>query len=555
VGGWEDYGNAVRPANFDTDHDGLPNWWEIIKGLNVNSAAGDFSDANADLVGDGYTELDRYINWMAAPHVDCTNTVDMDLARLTRGFTNNSPVYTVSNPTNGTVSLLSGGKIAHFTGGSTNQLGSFQFTVTDVRGRSLTNTVGVRVVVSSIAPPSAPTSLSAVAGNAQVSLTWVQSTSAGITQNKVYRSTNGSSGPYNLFATLSATTSYINTGLVNGNTYYYSVTAVNTNGESSLSAYIGATPQLSAPSAPTGLTAAAGNAQVVLNWTASSGATSYRVKRATVSGGPYTSIATNTATSFTNTGLVNGTTYYYVVSAANSGGESANSSQISATPAAGSVPAAPTGLAAIAGNARVTLNWSASSGASSYRIKRATISGGPYSNIATNTTSLTYTNTGLSNGTTYYYVVSAVNTNGESANSSQVSAKPSAGTVTTLQAEAGVYGGGVTIDTNNAGFNGTGFANFPTTGGYLQFGSVNGGIGGAGTLSVRYALGITNSRTGQLVINGATNGITFTTSGAWTTWTNKPISLALGAGTTNVIRFQSNGADLGNVDEITVTAP
>jgi PKD repeat protein len=88
-----------------------------------------------------------------------------------------------------------------------------------------------------------------------------------------------------------------------------------------------------APAAPTGLTANAGDQQVALSWTASSGATSYDVKRSTTSGGPYTVIANDIATtSQTDTGLTNGTTYYYVVSAANSEGESGNSSEVSATP-------------------------------------------------------------------------------------------------------------------------------------------------------------------------------------------------------------------------------
>jgi hypothetical protein len=74
------------------------------------------------------------------------------------------------------------------------------------------------------------------------------------------------------------------------------------------------------PPAPTGLTATAGNNQVALRWSISKGVTSYNVKRATLSGGPYTNIATGvTATSYTDTGVVNGTTYCYLVSAANSG--------------------------------------------------------------------------------------------------------------------------------------------------------------------------------------------------------------------------------------------
>jgi len=91
------------------------------------------------------------------------------------------------------------------------------------------------------------------------------------------------------------------------------------------------------------------------------------------------------------------------------------------------IPSAPTGLMATAGNAQATLSWSAVSGATSYTVKRSTSSGGPYTNVATNVTTPSYTNTGLTNGTTYYYVVSASNSAGQSANSAQVSVTPSGG--------------------------------------------------------------------------------------------------------------------------------
>ena len=87
----------------------------------------------------------------------------------------------------------------------------------------------------------------------------------------------------------------------------------------------------SVPDVPTGLSAAAGGTQVVLSWSASNGATNYNVKFATANGGPYTTIGSTASTSYTNTSLANGTTYYYVVSALNSFGESSNSIQISAT--------------------------------------------------------------------------------------------------------------------------------------------------------------------------------------------------------------------------------
>ncbi|WMT43637.1 cellulose binding domain-containing protein [Paenibacillus sp. D2_2] len=96
----------------------------------------------------------------------------------------------------------------------------------------------------------------------------------------------------------------------------------------------GSTPVV--PAAPTGLTATAGNAQVALSWAASSGATSYTVKQATTSGGPYTNVATNiSTTSYTITGLTNGATYYYVVTATNSAGTSGNSAQVSVIPTGG----------------------------------------------------------------------------------------------------------------------------------------------------------------------------------------------------------------------------
>jgi fibronectin type 3 domain-containing protein len=86
------------------------------------------------------------------------------------------------------------------------------------------------------------------------------------------------------------------------------------------------------PAVPANLAATKGNAKIDLTWSAVNGAKNYNVKRATVNGGPYTTVANVTTPSFTDTGLVNDTTYYYVVSAVNVAGESADSSQASATP-------------------------------------------------------------------------------------------------------------------------------------------------------------------------------------------------------------------------------
>ncbi|MFZ1030600.1 MAG: glycoside hydrolase family 44 protein, partial [Candidatus Acidiferrales bacterium] len=265
----------------------------------------------------------------------------------------------------------------------------------------------------------------ATAGNAQITLSW--SADSGATGYYVKRSTI-TGGPYTQIATQSSTT-YADAGLTNGTKYFYVVAAYNSAGASANSAEASATPTLPPPSAPTGLSAAAGNTQITLTWTASAGATSYHVKRSTTSRAE-TQISAPTANSFTDTGLTNGAKYFYVVSAVNAGGESANSSEVSATPTAPATPPpTPTGLQATPGNTQVALTWNATTGATSYHVKRSTTSGGPFNSTLASPTGTNYTDAAVINGTAYYYVVSAVNATGESANSAQVSATPTAPTV------------------------------------------------------------------------------------------------------------------------------
>ncbi|MFN7920008.1 MAG: DUF4082 domain-containing protein [Bryobacteraceae bacterium] len=253
-----------------------------------------------------------------------------------------------------------------------------------------------------------------------MALSWTGA--AGASTYNVKRSTaNG--GPYSTINT-TANTAFNDTSVSNGTTYYYVITASGSPGESANSNQASATPQVAAPSAPQGLTATRGNGVVSLAWTNAAGAATYNVKRSTANGGPY-GLVTNTAgTSFNDTGLTNGVTYYYVVTAQNGGGESGNSNQASATPQV-SAPAAPQGLIASGGNGVVSLSWSSSAGASSYNVKRSTSNGGPYG-LVTNTASTTLNDTGLANGVTYYYVVTAQNSGGESGNSNQAFATPQA---------------------------------------------------------------------------------------------------------------------------------
>src|SRR5208283_1152785 len=275
--------------------------------------------------------------------------------------------------------------------------------------------------------PAAPTGLTATAGSGSVTLNWTAPSNA--TSYNVYRGTSAGGESTTAIATGITATAYSDTGLTNGTKYYYKVAAVNGGGTSALSAEASATPEPSAPAAPTGLTATASSGSVTLNWTASSGATSYSVYRGTSAGGESpTALATGiTSASYSDNSVTNGTIYYYKVAAVNGSGTSALSAETSATPQP-SAPSAPTGLTATAGNSTEVLSWNASSGATSYNVYRGTTTGGEsVTAIVTSITSVSYSDTGLTNGTKYYYKVAAVNSGGTSALSAEASATPQVG--------------------------------------------------------------------------------------------------------------------------------
>ncbi|WP_338688270.1 sulfatase-like hydrolase/transferase [Haloferula helveola] len=189
-----------------------------------------------------------------------------------------------------------------------------------------------------------------------------------------------------------------------------------------------------APETPTGLVATSGDTEVALDWDDNSqyGFANFIVRRSTSPGGPYVDVpgATPSESEFTDTGLTNGVTYYYVVAAENTEDDvSSDSTEASATPMAfvPDPPQVPTGLTANAGNDLVTLNWDDNTqpGFLEFRIKRGTGPGGPYSQIGTSGNSGFADDTAI-NGNTYYYVVTAVNIDAvESAPSDEASATPS----------------------------------------------------------------------------------------------------------------------------------
>ena len=238
-------------------------------------------------------------------------------------------------------------------------------------------------------------------------LTW--NAVEGATSYRIYRSTSKGSG-YSLLGTTTAT-SYTNTGAKAGTTYYYRVKACNDAGLSPYSNIVSGqvksvTPKPSAPVVKLGDSSTSGKPQ--LTWNAVSGATSYKVYRATSQKGTYSLLGTVTATSYTNTGAKAGTTYWYKVKAVNSAGESAYSNTVSGR---ATVTTLTMGHSASSGKPQLT--WKAVSGAVSYKVYRATAKNGAYTVINT-TKALTYTNTGAALGTTYYYKVEALNAAGKS---------------------------------------------------------------------------------------------------------------------------------------------
>ncbi len=224
---------------------------------------------------------------------------------------------------------------------------------------------------------------------------------------------------------------------LNAGTNSVSMIAVSDHGVSRVDQLIVTPATASVPSGPTNLTVTPGNTGATLSWTASTSGspTSYTIYRGTISDGEAVApvgTVSGTTTTFADTGLTNGKTYFYNVAANNSVGVSPDSNEVSVVPAGTvTVPPTPAGLVATAGNGSVALSWTASAGATSYSVYRGTAAGGESSTAVGTSTTTSFTDSGLTNGTTYYYTITASNSAGTSAHSSEVHAAPS-GTAGTL---------------------------------------------------------------------------------------------------------------------------
>jgi Carbohydrate binding module (family 6) len=156
----------------------------------------------------------------------------------------------------------------------------------------------------------------------------------------------------------------------------------------------------------------------------------------------------------------------------------------------------------------------------------------------------------LNNGTSN--TIQIASTGQDLANIDEITVPPGATTPDAYQAENAVLGGGAVAESVNGGFDGTGYVNFPATGGTLTFNNVDGNGGGTKSLAIRYANGSAGPRTGTLTVNGTAVNITFPVTGAWTTWATLNVNITLADSTSNTIQLASTGQDLANIDQITV---
>jgi mannan endo-1,4-beta-mannosidase len=181
--------------------------------------------------------------------------------------------------------------------------------------------------------PGAPT-VTPTAGDGQVALSW--NAASGASTYEVARS-NSASGSFATIASGLTTTSYTDASLSNGTTYYYTVSARNSAGATA-SAVVSATPKATTvvPTMPN-VTATAGDGTVALSWSAQSNVTSYAISRSQSQNSGFAAVTTlaGSATAYTDSGLANGTAYYYHVTASNSAGDSPVASVV-ATPVAAS---------------------------------------------------------------------------------------------------------------------------------------------------------------------------------------------------------------------------
>jgi fibronectin type 3 domain-containing protein len=291
------------------------------------------------------------------------------------------------------------------------------------RSSANSNEQSITVPTPVTTPP--PTNFTAAidVSNVKINLGWTAVASA--TSYTVSRSTFQGSGytPLTGLTAISATSGSDTTGSP-GSCYYYVVTAAAPTGTSANSSEaFGCTGTAAAPPPPAGLTATLDppTYNVKLSWSASTGATSYSVRRSNTQTGAYSPILNVNGTSAIDASISLGATYFYAVVANGPGGASGYSFIAGATLTIPTVPPPPANFTATVNftTNQVALSWSASLGATGYSIGRGTASGGPYPPVTLPISGTSATDTGVSPGSRFFYTVIATNAAGPSTPSAE----------------------------------------------------------------------------------------------------------------------------------------
>ena len=353
---------------------------------------------------------------------------------------------------------------------------SYYVTAFNVAGESAnSNESSATTLNSTVTAPAAPSNLTAAAASTtQINLSWTDN-SSNETGFRIKRRASGATTSAEIGTVLQNVLSYQDSSLTPGTTYFYTVVAFNTGGTSADSNEAGATTQSvnpTAPAGPSGLVAVAASAvQINLGWTDNStNETGFRIRRKIGSNGAYSDLATVNAnvSSYQDLGLIPGVTYYYVVLAFNANGNSVDSNEASANTVAPAptVPAAPGGLVTtVISSTQINLSWTDNStNETGFRIRRKTGSTGTYADLGTVVQNVTsYQDTGLTQGTVYFYQVFASNAAGDSAGSNEASGTTTSDGGSTLPAiPAGLLVTATSITSvslswNDASTNETGF--------------------------------------------------------------------------------------------------
>ncbi|MBN1676816.1 MAG: fibronectin type III domain-containing protein, partial [Kiritimatiellae bacterium] len=409
------YAEIVRWGGSNTDHGD----WEAERDLVYNMMAGNVQQFINALKQHGYYK-DAAPQPPAAPSSLAAATQSTTSIRLTwNDNSSNETGFKVERSLTGSSGWLQitapGANTTAYTDSGLSSGTTYYYRVRASNSAGDSGYSNVASATTGQSAPAAPGSLAAAAQSAtSIRLTWTDN-SGNETGFKIDRRKSGTD-TWERIATPSANaTAYTDSGLASGTLYYYMVKATNGAGDSSYSNTASATTGESAPAAPGSLAAAAQSATSIrLTWTDNSGnETGFKIDRRESGTDTWARIATPSAnaTAYTDSGLLSGTLYYYMVKATNGAGDSPYSNVAGATTGE-SAPTAPGSLAAASQSATsIRLTWADnSSNETGFKIDWRQSGTDTWERIATPGANATaYTDSGLASGTLYYYMVKATN--------------------------------------------------------------------------------------------------------------------------------------------------